>query len=760
MTMIDTVATVGQLRLSEKHRADLRASGLTDETIDANGYQTLTSAGAITILLHWRGGTEKLGPCMAIPYFRADGTMIPLAEYCRLRPDTPRVKQSEDGKPPRVVKYEAPKGSSARLYFPPATCKQLADPPIPLLITEGEKKAAKAAQEGFACVGLSGVEAWSKRRETGPDGRKIGERELLDDFSHIPLDGREVYIVFDSDISTKPEVQRAESAFAQSLAKKGAIVKCVRLPDGPPDENGVPQKVGLDDYLLDHSADDLRALIAEAITPQATTTTAPQRPIEAADDPHRLARLYAEKCGTSPSGEPTLHYWRDEWHEWDGSGYATIPAAEIKAEMSGVIKAEFDRINLEILAAPPKNDEPPPPAKKVTTGLLNNVMSALTSLRILPGAIEQPAWLIDDAPFPASEVIATKSALVHLPSLISGKPSTLPPTPLYFSAGAVDYPFDPAAQCPRWMQFLADLWPDDPQAVECLQEWAGYLLLPDTSQHKLLVMIGPPRSGKGTIGRLFKTLIGARNVATPTLNNLAGPFGLWPLAGKTVAILPDARLGSSADAIAVVERLLSISGEDPQDIHRKNLPTITGAKLPVRFVLMSNELPNLRDSSGAFAHRIILLRMKKTWLGGEDKQLSAALEVELPGILNWSIAGWQRLQERGHFIQPDSGRELLTDLHDLTSPVSQFVRERCDIGPEFETPISELFAAWKQWSEERGRHNVTEHTFAKDLKAKFPGISTKQRRCGTERFRVFEGVGLQSVTRWHACQPIAREGLD
>ena len=124
-----------------------------------------------------------------------------------------------------------------------------------------------------------------------------------------------------------------------------------------------------------------------------------------------------------------------------------------------------------------------------------------------------------------------------------------------------------------WQAFLQSLWPDDLQSVESLQEWFGYLLLPDTRQHKLLILIGPPRSGKGTIARVLKGVIGERSLASPTLSSLAGPFGLWPLNGKTVALIPEARLGRNADAIAVVERLLSISGEDPQDVHRKNLPT-------------------------------------------------------------------------------------------------------------------------------------------------------------------------------------------
>src|SRR5207247_888179 len=100
--------------------------------------------------------------------------------------------------------YESPKGSTPRLYFPPRTCRLLSDVSEPLLVTEGEKKSAKADQEGFVCIGLGGVDAWSKKRETGPNGTKIGTRQLISDFDAVALTGRKVFIVLDSDLAEKP----------------------------------------------------------------------------------------------------------------------------------------------------------------------------------------------------------------------------------------------------------------------------------------------------------------------------------------------------------------------------------------------------------------------------------------------------------------------------------------------------------------------------------------------------------------------------
>lgn len=86
----------------------------------------------------------------------------------------------------------------------------------------------------------------------------------------------------------------------------------------------------------------------------------------------------------------------------------------------------------------------------------------------------------------------------------------------------------------------------------------------------MLLLVGPRRSGKGTIGRILTGLIGAANVVGPTTSSLAGPFGLQPLIGKSLAIVSDARFAGEHVG-TVVERLLCISGEDRLTIDRKFL---------------------------------------------------------------------------------------------------------------------------------------------------------------------------------------------
>src|SRR5262249_12040822 len=149
------------------------------------------------------------------------------------------------------------------------------------------------------------------------------------------------------------------------------------------------------------------------------------------------------------------------------------------------------------------------------------------------------------------------------------------------------------------------------------------------------MILGPKRSGKGTIVRVQRALLGAQNTCAPTLSSLGLPFGLQPLLGKTLATITDARLSGRTDLAQVTERLLSVSGEDEQTVDRKHLPSLT-VHLPVRFMILTNELPRLKDSSGALVGRLVILRQTQSWYGQEDRTLTTRLLEELPGILRWA----------------------------------------------------------------------------------------------------------------------------
>ena len=102
------------------------------------------------------------------------------------------------------------------------------------------------------------------------------------------------------------------------------------------------------------------------------------------------------------------------------------------------------------------------------------------------------------------------------------------------------------------------------------------------------------RSGKGTIARVLMKLLGQNNVCGPTLSSLSTNFGLAPLIGKRLAVISDARLGGRADQSIIVERILSITGEDTLTVDwRTAMPGVDDLKSDS--VMLTNQLPRLTD---------------------------------------------------------------------------------------------------------------------------------------------------------------------
>lgn len=464
------------------------------------------------------------------------------------------------------------------------------------------------------------------------------------------------------------------------------------------------------------------------------------------DDPYKVAReILSGSHRHERSGYPILAYWAEDWLRWHDGAWRIYSPDEISAEVTGLIKEIFDEVAIKI----GKSAEP------VTRAVVSNVIQAMKNLSLVPtwNVPRQPAWLnieSDDERNP-TDYLSARNAVVHLPSLVDGQPCTAEPTPRFFSPTCLDYDFDPSSPVPEnWLKFLADLWPDDPQSIACLQEWMGYLLTPDTSQGKILMMIGPKRSGKGTIARVVQGLVGTANVAAPTLSSLEQPFGLQPLIGKLIAIIGDARLSGRSDSQVIVERLLSISGQDTQTINRKNRSSWIGT-LPTRFVIISNELPRLADASGALPSRMVLLRLTRSFYGKEDKELTDKLMSERSAILMWAIAGWQRLRIQGEFKQPETGKQYMENLIELSSPMLSFIAEMCDIDPTATIPIGDLYKAWQEWCKTRGReHSGDEAGFGRNLHAACAEIEVSRPRKDGSRIRLYRGIRLKSTPEGEA----------
>jgi putative DNA primase/helicase len=447
--------------------------------------------------------------------------------------------------------------------------------------------------------------------------------------------------------------------------------------------------------------------------------------------PMQVAREFVQQhCLHGDDDTLTLRHWRGGWWVWRGSHWVEI---EYRAVLALLYKftehAVYSQENKLV-------------AWNANRRKIGDLFEALGAILLLASEIDQPCW-IDGRK--SGTVVAVANGLLDVASR-----ELHPHTPLYFNQTAVPFDYDERAVTPtRWIKFLDELWPQEPEAVDVLGEWFGYVISGRLDLHKILLMVGPTRGGKGAIARALTALVGRQNVAGPTLNSLGGDFGLAPLIGKPLAIISDARFAAKSANI-VVERLLSISGEDTLTVNRKYKDQWTG-KLPSRLHVISNELPKLGDASTAVVGRIVLLMLTRSWLGKEDHKLEQLLHQELPAILNWSLEGLKRLDTNDNrFTRLESADEAIVAMRDLASPVAAFVREMCQVDPTKEVAVEQLYDAYKSWCETNEHPKATQQVFGRDLRAAVPAVRKTRPRTKTprlqdekeDRHHVYAGIDL------------------
>lgn len=205
---------------------------------------TLARLQVVDVAPHGDASVNLPVPAARIPYFDLDGA--PTGFY-RLRTLADWIPDG-DTKPRR---YMQAANSGNHLYLPPlldAPWRAVAvDVAIPLLITEGEKKAACACVHGFPTVGLGGVWSWKSA------GVPIAELGLF------IWQGRNVFLAFDSpDVRSNPKVVVALEHLAAELRRRGATVCAAVLPCDS------DRKVGLDDFLVRAGKQALAQVLANA----------------------------------------------------------------------------------------------------------------------------------------------------------------------------------------------------------------------------------------------------------------------------------------------------------------------------------------------------------------------------------------------------------------------------------------------------------------------------------------------------------------
>ena len=405
------------------------------------------------------------------------------------------------------AKYLTPRKHKAHPIFldaPDIDWEQIkSDRSIPLLITEGTKKAGCGLTHKLATISISGV--WN--------GQIKGR--LTDLIEQFVRNGRRVYLAFDSDVMDNAQVQKALKRFGALILDAGGIPYIIQIPDLS--EDG---KMGMDDFIVSEGIDAFKALIREAPTLQewreslapAEKETAPRRP-----EPQDMAAELAEDLRDSFRYDNT----RATWVQWDGRRWKRMNELDM-----------LQRIHRELLS------------RNIRFKTFSYIRDVFTQLKLF---LSEPEWTQAD---PRRYINFANGVL----DIKAGKLRAH--SPGYMFTSYIDRDYEPIELSGDCIQDLRDRAPyfwhyanfamggDERKIAKMVAAIAAVLRWKFSKLQMFLQLVGEPAAGKGVFARLLQEMVGKERYGASALNKLCGgreDYATASIIDKQVVICSDER---------------------------------------------------------------------------------------------------------------------------------------------------------------------------------------------------------------------------
>lgn len=495
------------------------------------------------------------------------------------------------------------------------------------------------------------------------------------------------------------------------------------------------------------SADKIRDKVNRVIRQGTARPIVREGGIIKPNQPHKVAETFVKETYTTTAnrgGIRTLHYWcggvwsHEEgcYKELDGDAFGKVVSDWLKTKK---VRTKDEEGGFKTNAYYPKEKD------------YTEIEKQTKKVCYLNKEIEEGTWLDGNVKIPHSRCVPFSDGLLDA---LNDK--FLPPDPLFLHKYACPlYYSEIGGETPHWDKFLDSISSDhegvvDTDMVMLLQEWMGYLLTPDTSRHKMLIVVGPPRAGKGTLEHVITKMLGNRAVGTFSAESLSESFGLEALVNKTVCIAPDYR--NVGKQTLITSKLLGLSADDNMNVNEK-FEKNRKVSLKTRVMLFSNDAPIFSDVSGAMAARSMFIQLQNSFVGREDLELKAKLAGEIEGIVSWSLQGLKRLIKNNRFTEPESSMHLTQESRQNDSSLFAFLADRMVFGEEFACSKEDAYFEYTKWSELNGfGHPKNKLAFIRELttvlmdniahKKEFQIVS-EQATVGA-RVKYLRGVGILS----------------
>jgi putative DNA primase/helicase len=428
------------------------------------------------------------------------------------------------------------------------------------------------------------------------------------------------------------------------------------------------------------------------------------------------------------------------WLVWDDTRWATDLNIRVVARAKGTLRSLLAWATAKVGAEPPPDVE----RQKMLEAVRDHARKSLSAPRVngmVALAQSEPGVAVSNAELDSDPLLLN----VRNGTLDLRNGELQPHRRADLLTRRTEVDFDPNADCPRWRQFLDEIFLGDQTLIDYVQRATGYSLTGNTMSRALFLLHGYGRNGKSTFLDALQGLLGDYASAVPSQTLMRKQHASIP---NDVAALRGTRL------------VVSIETDEGQALAEALIKAMVGGtdRLTARFLygeyfsftpefkvwLATNHLPSIEGSGDAIWDRVHLVPFRlRVAEQDEDRALPGKLRQELSGILNWALAGWRQYQQLGGLVIPDIIREETAKYRSESDPVRRFIEDRCELDQKLETRAFMLFSAYDTWCAHEGVKPVNQTKFGRRLGE----LGLSRRRSNGA---IWEGIGLVSYTHTRA----------
>jgi putative DNA primase/helicase len=278
--------------------------------------------------------------------------------------------------------------------------------------------------------------------------------------------------------------------------------------------------------------------------------------------------------------------------------------------------------------------------------------------------------------------------------------------------------YDEGATCPLWRRFLDQVFAGDEELIEYVQRLIGYGLTGDVREQILPIFWGKGANGKSTFIIVVMAMLGEEYAAKASRDLFMArkadshPTQLARLFGRRIVVCTETQEGGRLDEGLVKE----LTGGDAITARRmrEDYWQYTPTHKPI---LITNHKPEIKGTDKGIRRRLRLVPFNVRFWNPDDpeerakglpeelkqdKELTAKLLGELPGILNWAIEGCLSWQSDGlglpGAVKAETSRYIAEQ-----DRLSAFITDACATGkPDYRVRARDLYAKYTGWCKRTG----------------------------------------------------------